>query len=754
MPPHARTPVLLGVLALVALLAVAARELNNRRLTDLRGGDPAAGWFSADPDGLYHTRRLARLLDEDGPPAERDPLLAHPEGARIPWPPYYTLALGALLGPLAPDGAERDDWLERAVATVPVLFATLAALVAACAAWRGGGAGAAAVTGASLAWLGASLDYTVPGIGDHHAWATLLMAAMFALVALAFEDGRTPRARAALGATAGVVGGALLGSWVGGLVHVLVVQLVLGWLVVLRRRREVPGLAGFGLAFHAALALVVLPAVLSSPWSEEQPWMIVSLSWFHLAQPLLGALVFAPLFFLTPASRGARRYPWIVALALVLLGLCAAPGLREGFAWAGRANTFMAYITESQPLLWGQIGGAGALTEKLGPAVWLAVLAWAWVAWRAFRGGRADWLVWAVAFPPMLAQALLQRRFGEALGVPLAVVLGIGLAHLLRASRLPAWSLGLLGLLVGSALQWPTVQHTLRRASAGERYLRGPGAEDQRSFRALIEWLGEHGGEGSGGVLAAWDMGHAIEWVAGRPTVATNFGSYVGEEAYLAPWRFFLSEDRGEAEALLAERDVQHVLVHGLFSKDLEVMLRLVKPGERREFVEVRRGEGPRPTQRWYGTLGAQLLMTGRTASLAERELRGPSLPFLRLVHVSPDLLRTPMPIPHTSGPVPAGWIWERVPGAWIEVRGEPRALLVVRFDLAYPTSERRLLWLGQARAGDDGLARVRVPYCTDAPNGDGVVVAGEVAWELGELSGTLAIPERAVLGGETLVVE
>jgi asparagine N-glycosylation enzyme membrane subunit Stt3 len=744
MPAPARTPVLLALLACVAVFAFAARELNNRRLTYSSGGDPSAGWFSTDPDGLYHTRRLARFLDEHGPVAERDPLLSHPEGARIPWPPYYTLALAALLGPFTPDGAARDDWLERAVATIPLAFAVLAALVAACAAWRAAGAGAAAVAGATVAWLGASLDYTVPGIGDHHAWATLLMAVMFALTALAFEDGRAPRARMLLGATAGVFGGVLLGSWVAGLVHVLIVQLALGWLVIRHGRRAVAGLAGFGLAFHVALALAVLPAVLSLPW------MIVNLSWFHLAQPLLGALVFVPLLWIEPATRGARRYPWIVAAALALVGLLVSSGIREGFAWAGRANTFMAYITESQPLLWGQIGGAGVLTEKLGLAVWLALPAWATVAWRAFRGGRAALLVWAVAFPPMLAQALLQRRFGEALGVPLGVVLGIGLASLPRMSQWPAWGLGASGLLLGCLLQWPTVHHTVRRTNAGEYYLRGPGVADQRSFRAMTEWLGEHG---DGGVLAAWDMGHAIEWAAGRPTVATNFGSYVGEGAYLAPWRFFLSEDQSEAEALLEEHDVQHVFVHSGFSKDLEVMLRLVKPDERGEFVEVRRGEGPRPGRRWYATMGAQLLLTGRRGDPATGRLVGSSLPFLRLVHIAPDVLRSPMPIPHTGGQVPAGWIWEHVPGAWLEARGEPGDRLRVSFDISYPTAERKVLWIGEARAGSDGVARLRVPYCTRGPNGDGAVDGGTAAWDFGDRAGGVAIPERAVLAGETVVL-
>jgi len=55
--------------------------------------------------------------------------------------------------------------------------------------------------------------------------------------------------------------------------------------------------------------------------------------------------------------------------------------VREGFAWAGRSNLFMAYITESQPLLWGQIGGPGVVTQVLGYGAWLVLPLWAWCWW-------------------------------------------------------------------------------------------------------------------------------------------------------------------------------------------------------------------------------------------------------------------------------------------------------------------------------------------------------------------------------------
>ena len=763
--------VLLGVLACVALLAWSVRELNNVRIPSVAGASAEQGWFCQDPDSQYHMRRLERLLEEGPPVAERDPLLNTPHGALIPWPPYYTRVAGALLAPFSPaDHVARRTFIEHGVATLPMLFAILTALVVAAAAWRLAGPGAGWIAGACFALLQASVDYSAPGVGDHHAWATLLMAAMFAAVALGLESarpGEPPRSMLAvvgIGVLAGALGGLLLGSWVGGLVHVLIVQLALGAALLIHARRPLPGLPALGLSFHATLAAVLAPAVLASPWREEQPWMVVNLSWFHLALPLLGAAIF-----LLPALRKQTppAYPWLVAGAIALLGLVTwktdlpfARGVREGFAWAGRGDLFMAYITESQPLLWGQIGGPGVVTRLLGFGVWLVIPLWCWLCVRALRTGRTSLLVWGIALPVMLTQALVQRRFAEAFGMPLAVVLGAGLASLaaadgprwaVRLRSLPALGLGL-SLLAPFALQGPTVYGTAQRVARAETNPGGPVVADLRSVRELYEWLAAHARKdpaptGERGVLAAWDQGHAIEWVTGLPTVATNFGSYVGEDSYLDPMRYFLSETPAEADALLARRRARFVVIGGAFSKDLEVMLRLERPGESRAFVTRAPGEGPRPTARWYQTQAARLMLTGKVGDPRVGALVGDSLDDLRLVHVSPQPMRAPLAIPHTPGEVPAGWIWERVAGARVTARGQPGEQLEVRFDVEYPQAGRALRWSRTAAADSNGVAVVRVPYASDTDNGDGHVV-GQVHWSLGERAGTLSVPNDAVESG------
>ena len=73
-----------------------------------------------------------------------------------------------------------------------------------------------------------------------------------------------------------------------------------------------------------------------------------------------------------------------------------------------------------------------------------------------------------------------------------------------------------------------------------------------------------------------------------------------------------------------------------------------------------------------------------------------------------------------------------------------------MRVDVRYPAADRELAWRGEGVAGPDGTARVRVPYATDAPNGDGLAT-GAASWSLGERTGRVRIPERAVVAGSVV---
>jgi len=756
------------IAALAIALAWLAREAQHRRVPL---GD-GSGWFTTDPDSLYQMRRVERVFHEGLPVAGEDPLLAWPEGSAIPWPPYYTLLCWSALAPFAPDaaaeGGERlHDWIERSVAQLPLFFGLLAVLAAALAGRSIAGNAGAWIAALYPAVCGVAIAYSKPGNGDHHAFVSLCSAVVLLLLTQALWGERLERRRTSLllGAAAGVVSGVQLGAWVGALMYVVAVELVLGWLIVLHSRRPRAGLAWLGLGYHLAAGAVLLPAVIDSPWRAREAWMVINLSWFQPAFLLAGAAVFVPLLALR--GRQVRPYPWIVLAVLALTGSAllatdAGPGrgLRAAVEWAAKENVFMARVRESRSLLDSDV--EGALFDALGRGVLLLPVAWVAMAWMTFRRGRVELLPWVVSTALLALGAARQARLAEPLVIPMAVVLGWGGAQLLhlpwggwlagvaaRAQRLPGPVLGAGVLAAVLAAHSENVARCWVRLRAGPLQPLQMDVPEHLAVRHMAEWLrARPRGGADPGVLSNWSWGHVIEWAGARPTVATNFGLYVGEDGFRDSSRFFLEEDPTLAEALLARRRAGHVLITSGLPDTLNSMFSAVDPALHARYVEERIGSGGALAPVWFRTMGARLMFDGQVfgpSGAGERPLD-----FLRLVFVS--ALRDPeRTLTSPQDVSPAGWLWERVAGARLEAQGLPGRALQVRVVVQYPRAGRSLVWSDRALSTADGVARLRLPYATSEPNGEGRCV--EATWSFDGRSGPLAVTESAVLEGETIVL-
>ena len=745
---------------LVAATATTVRLLDRDLCLEIPGQE---GWVSYDPDGLYHMRRVERAFEEGLPVAGTDPILNHPEGAPIPWPPYYTYLLWGLMAPFAPEEIEaRRAFVEHFTGSLPVALGVLTACLAALAAGLLAGRTAAAFAGGYCALLMASILYSRLGNGDHHAFVSLLQAAMLLLLSVALRGkgiGR-PRRCALLGVAAGALAGLGLGSWVAFLLYVLEVQVLLGILLWMHARRPRAGTAALGLGFHLAALAVVLPAAIASPWNQASPWTLVNLSWFHPTWLLLGALVFLPLPFLGRGSTALRRYPWIAAAGLAaaaaaLLISPAGAGVREALQWASGSNPFMSNVQESSSLFQSGPSGRLQLFDWLGWASPLLPIAWIAMLAALLRGRDLALLPWIVAVPLLALQAGAQMRFAEPLAMPLAVALGAWLGptgeRMAARRKLSPWMAVAGGLLLAAAAQW----HTLQRAADQIRSEAPPQSglrREQECARGMCSWLSERPPPAAGaGVLAHWGFGHMIEWVAGRPTVATNFGSYIGAESFADPSAFFLTEDPEEAEAILRRRGAGHVLLSSQLVRQLPNMIQSVSPRLHSTYLRGRPGRWRGGLQeRWFRTVGCRMLIAGAGGEPPQWGVKEP-LRFLRLVHASP--------IPDPQSPLqsfvkrtPAGWIWEVVPGAVLTARGAPGAELSVELAVEYREAGLRLRHADRVQVGEDGTARLRLPYCTEGANGDGRVAPGAVWW-LGRSGARrpLVVGQQAVLQGETI---
>ncbi|MDA8593065.1 hypothetical protein N9L90_04040, partial [Planctomycetota bacterium] len=209
-------------------------------------------------------------------------------------------------------------------------------------------------------------------------------------------------------------------------------------------------------------------------------------------------------------------------------------------------------------------------------------------------------------------------------------------------------------------------------------------ARRQRAQAALLETLrgdaedpGQPVDDRPRAVLAEWDLGHAIEWRAERPTTATNFGLYLGEDSFLAPWRFFSETGDVAAEQMLMDLEVGTVLIDG-------------RTAARRPEIAAALDLGTPDEAFWSRTMGARLADGGGASAASHPG-------FLQLIRqVDP-------------GEAPGGMrAYAVVPGA--RLRAEGRQLQVVATLAGNRGSS--FTWRGTARAEDDaGRLELRVPY-------------------------------------------
>jgi len=373
-------------------------------------------------------------------------------------------------------------------------------------------------------------------------------------------------------------------------------------------------------------------------------------------------------------------------------------------------------------------------------------------------------------------QAFAQRRFADPLAAPLAIITAWWIVGMWPRLRLPhgnIWLRFATACAFAVVLQLPTMTYAFQRA--GETRI-----DDQKSAeRVLFEWLGSRedlplgdaarpggtdpnlnpvapGGENPldtrGAVMAAWDFGHLIEWAAQRPTIATNFGTYIGVDSFRDPALFFMSEDAGTAEQILAARDVRYVVTTSRFPSLVPTLVKAL--GDDRSMADYQRrfSEGGRKGMqllpRFYRTTGAMLFDVGNDMDGPE----GPAqaIDYMRLVYLSPLVVQVS---PQLGGQQSAGRIWERVPGAQLVSNvgvGKP-----LRVEVHFETRNRHgeILftgkWMNRAVGDDTGFARLRVPY-HDGLNG--AVWVTSILWGDDEQLQVLNLSEQAVLAGDSVV--
>jgi dolichyl-diphosphooligosaccharide--protein glycosyltransferase len=688
-------------------------------------------------DASYHARRALYSFVNFPAILTFDPYIAYPEGAQVPIPPLYDWMLAGV----ARLFGESTLSFERVAAWAsPVLSALTVWPVFAVGRRLGGpvvGLGAAFL----FALLPASSNRSGVGNPDHHAAVALLAACWLASLIAEADPKRGRRWRALqVGLHAAVVAAMTL-VWSGSLLYVILgegTRLVASAVVGRHPDRL---LAQSGGALLAAGLVAPWVALCGSPLGG--PFSTTELSWMHavvLCALAVLAAGLAALEILRPQPVAWRRALRAVAAGLLIaLPLLSVGELREplasGTGFLAKQDVWAGLNVEQQPLFASSPGKLPAtglfgwyaflipLTPLLAalqlrgrhpPEVLLVMLAWTTVlgllALGQVRYAMDFAVVGSVVFACTLAglQARLAPRLPGSDRVAAALVLSAALVLLGPALAIHAGML----------------EKALKRAapvaggiSPGEVVRRFAG-EVRRATPETAGFL-EPGVRPEYGVLVPPNLGHAFVYNARRPVPANNLGPYLDAEKYDRATEFYLVSTEAEAVAIAERLRARYVV------------------------TQLRGVAGKSP-----GALLAQL-HTRDGAAAGGR----PALERFRLITESPAAATRPastgLPLRRPKRSVPFK-LFELVEGAVLEARGEPGELLVAEVRIATPVG-RRFLFRAASSADASGIARVRVPYSTDAlaPS----PATGPYTARIGGASWRVRVPDAAVREGRVIRV-
>jgi asparagine N-glycosylation enzyme membrane subunit Stt3 len=705
---------------------------------------PGDGLVDLDvADAAYHARRALFSFVNFPAVLVWDSYIAHPDGAAVPMPPLYDWALAAVARAFGASvsGFERvAAWASPTLAALSVLPVYAVGRIVA---GHGLGLGAALV----FAVLPTSVRTSGLGDADHHA-AVALLGVTFLLLSLELVR-REAHAGRGLGLTLAMmlVRTALLLSWSGSLLYLVLGESTLLLLALLEGRRAMLWAQAAG---ALGAALLVVPWLWATGSVPGDAFSTTNLSWFHVAFLAGVSFVCAGLELLArlvPGAGLARRVVLAAGVSMLAGGalLLAFPQLREALAPAlaflSKGDSWGLRNLEQQPIFFGHPATGespfavaqrhyGLLAGAI-PLVPLALLAGARdPARRPIAVCLACWsLVLGVL---AVAQVRFGSDFAPVGSVGFAVLLGA--AGRVLARIVPRASVAVAATLLGAALLWPGVAATCRPklsrtidwaggSAPGEGARRLTSSQSLAHFaRAIRAATPETSGYFDAlrrpeyGILCQPSQGHALHYFARRATSSNNFGPYLDLEKYRAVRRFYRTGAESEAVAIAERLGARYVMS-------------FAREGAQAAFFADRlhRWDGVGPGEERVERM--RLILEGPAGGLPRRS-----------AYPSGEVTRGTIPYK----------LFEVVEGAVFEARAAPGTEMLAQLPIVTSLG-RRFRYRASARADGEGRVRLRVPYATESTQPTRSV--GSYRVRLGDAALSVSVTEADVREGAVIAV-
>ncbi|HSD52000.1 MAG TPA: STT3 domain-containing protein, partial [Candidatus Methylomirabilis sp.] len=671
----------------------------------------------------------------------------YPFGATILWPPLFDclIAWPALLF-----GGSATT-VERVAAAVPVVLgvATLPLIAGLGTTVIGPRAGLHAAMLLSI--LPAHVEFTILGRADQHAAELFFTCWIFlAFVASLRRDPPVGARRWVTPTLLGLGIALAFWNWMGSGFSLLIMTLFAAvWHVLApadggatRAARALGEGSAVGAALLALSILLVAPDALFRMSAR-------GVSGFHVTLVLVTAGFGALLLLarrMRPDGPRVRRAGEVLLAGLVPVGaaLMLLPGLGAGvrhhLGALTASSSWYADIEEFGPLL---LGGWDPLRVELNRMLrefGLTLLGMplcipAFVrAWRGRPGDRVTlaFLAWWGALVAVLT--VVRVRFVLYAAVPAVLWITLGIDELARwlptrfphRSSLLAWTTPVIGVLVVAAPGVPSLAPGWLRPS-----------DVLTAAEPSLKWLRDVPSPvpGRESVLSSWQLGHSIQYYAGKPVIASPFGTDAGAEAMVDLAAFYYAPDQKAAEWVLERRRTAFVLLgnpmndlHTLFGfafPGAPKVVRLTRDWLRGGYLEVADAFFRLPVSHLYFFDGSGAV-PGRAA-----------LSIYRLLFESPSSK------PAQRAQENQFKLFGVVPGAVLVIENAKPGSLVLATAPLRSNQDRVFSWTTFVHADASGRASLRVPYASG--------LNGRVA--AGAYTVTDGVQVRRVIVGETEVV-
>lgn len=442
------------------------------------------------------------------------------------------------------------------------------------------GKGVALASVAILAILPAHIFTTIVARPDNEVlepfWMALLFYSYVSSLAAAVPEDSGPRPsliRASI-ATGAVASLALL-YWRGALLwwgiisaHMLLSIIVSGW----KGDKAWKDHWLSGLVIFSVTAVFVAIICLAGVWGMDSGIQFNIISWFHVIFSLLSIAAFSSvaLVFHLREARGLSGFKaasaGVILLAgALLLSIFAAPqyfsGIIGGAAVVGGANKWTSTIAQYQPLLTGPSGAFDFNAVRLSTLLLFTVpFVIAAISGRLYKDRDSKTLFFSFAGSVIFVAALVNGRYENVLALIVAVSGGLLFRYVRdRVRGAAGWPVALAIFVI---LLIPTYPFYRDLSSTGPAIIRGDLEESLlwiRDHTPKTDYLTEPWKKPQYGVMARWEYGGWIEYIAERPSVATLYGSEthgLKESAEL-----FLSSDEGEFLRIMDENQARYLVI-------------------------------------------------------------------------------------------------------------------------------------------------------------------------------------------------